>query len=308
MTHSSSLISVIIPCFNQARFLPEAVESVRRQTYAPTEIVVVDDGSTDATPDVARGLAGVRFKRQRNQGPAAARNTGIRESTGGYLLFLDADDRLLPHALEVGMRHLAARPECAFVSGHCRYIDEDGSPGQTPEQPLVEENHYLALLYRNYIWAGSTALHRREPLEAVGAYRPSKVFRGAEDYDLYLRIAGRFPVSCHGEVVSEYRQYSRLGASVSNDPGTMLRATLTALRDQWPRVKGNRDYEQQYVRGVEHKKRLWGGLVLSNLDLRAPDADRRRRAFGWMLLLLRYDPPALFKHIGRGLRRSVPHD
>src|ERR687885_795015 len=112
-----SVVSVVIPCYNQAHFLGEAIESVLAQSYPHFEIVVVDDGSTDNTSEVAARYPGVRCIRQNNQGVAAARNTGIRESNGSYLVFLDADDRLLPEALEVGLEQLKVHPECAFVSG-----------------------------------------------------------------------------------------------------------------------------------------------------------------------------------------------
>src|SRR5215217_7762241 len=93
------LVTVVIPCYNQAHFLKEAIESVLKQSYAHYEIVVVDDGSTDETSEVASSYEGVRLIRQENRGLAEARNTGIKHSEGDFLVFLDADDRLLPEAL-----------------------------------------------------------------------------------------------------------------------------------------------------------------------------------------------------------------
>ena len=90
------LVSVIITSYNQARFLSDAIESVLTQTYSQFEMVVVDDGSTDNASEVVARYPGVRYMRQDNQGLSAARNTGLRESNGAYLVFLDADDRLLP--------------------------------------------------------------------------------------------------------------------------------------------------------------------------------------------------------------------
>src|ERR687890_1245755 len=105
----AGLVSVVIPCYNQAHFLGEAIESVLAQSYKDFEIIVVDDGSPDNTSEVAARYPGVRCVRQENQGLAGARNTGIRESKGEYLVFLDADDRLLAEALEVGVKNLEAR-------------------------------------------------------------------------------------------------------------------------------------------------------------------------------------------------------
>lgn len=305
MNTSPQGISVVIPCYNQARFLAEAIESVLAQTYPHTEIVVIDDGSTDDPAAVVCRYPEVLFSRQENRGPAAARNAGLRASTGQYAVFLDADDRLLPPALGRGLRHLTEHPECAFVSGHCRYIAADGSPMPTPAQPLVESEHYLALLYRNYVWAGSTVLHRRGSLEAVGGYNPLLSVKGVEDYDLYLRIARKFPVFCHGEVVAEYRQYEEYGTNVSGNPGMMMRSALTALRTQRPHVRGNKLYESAYKRGIKHKKEFWGGLLFDQLT-RQFAARQQQQAVGSLLTLLRYDPRSLLRHSLRRLFHAAP--
>src|SRR5919199_424046 len=122
-----SVVSVVIPCYNQAHFLGEAIESVLAQSHPHFEIVVVNDGSTDNTSEVATRYPGVRCIRQDNQGLSAARNSGLARSGGKYVVFLDADDRLLPEALEAGLECLKAHPECAFASGRYRIIAGDGS-------------------------------------------------------------------------------------------------------------------------------------------------------------------------------------
>src|SRR5688572_32861418 len=109
------MISVVIPCYNQAHFLGDAIGSVQAQTVADVDIIVVDDGSTDDSAEVARRL-GARVVSQPNQGQGAARNHGLRYATGEYLVFLDSDDRLLPHAFELGLRHLTERPEIGRAS------------------------------------------------------------------------------------------------------------------------------------------------------------------------------------------------
>src|SRR5215210_7397761 len=118
------LVSVVIPCYNQAHFLDEAIESVLSQSYTNFEVIVVDDGSTDTTSEVASGHAdaGVRLFRQENRGLAGARNRGLAESKGEYVVFLDSDDRLLGEALAVGVRELKSHPGCAFVAGRCTFI------------------------------------------------------------------------------------------------------------------------------------------------------------------------------------------
>src|SRR5215212_4087832 len=123
-------VSVVIPCYNQAHFLPEAIESVLSQSYEEFEVLVVDDGSKDETAQVASQYVStdprVRVIRQENRGLAGARNRGLAEAQGEYVVFLDSDDRLLKEALEVGVRELASHPECAFVSGRCTFRAADG--------------------------------------------------------------------------------------------------------------------------------------------------------------------------------------
>src|SRR5918994_3621037 len=125
----AALVTVVIPCYNQAHFLGEAIESVLSQSYPNFEILVVDDGSTDDTSEVAgRYPQQVRLIRQENRGLAGARNTGIGHARGEYLVFLDADDRLLPEALEAGGGGVEAPPGGAFFSGRRGNIEADRSP------------------------------------------------------------------------------------------------------------------------------------------------------------------------------------
>ena len=101
------LVSVIIPCYNGETFLGKRSRAPLEQTYPRVEIVVVDDGSTDRSPEIAQSFP-VRYIRQQNRGLTASRNLGIGESRGSYIVFLDADDRLMPEAIETGLRVLAS--------------------------------------------------------------------------------------------------------------------------------------------------------------------------------------------------------
>src|ERR1700752_2148656 len=125
-------VSVGIPCQNQARFLGEAIDSALRQTCPPMEVIVVDDGSTDGTASVAQGYAAVKYVRQPNEGAPSARNRGLHSSKGEFVLFLDADDRLLPDALAQGISALGDHPDWALVTGHVRLISATGTPETTP--------------------------------------------------------------------------------------------------------------------------------------------------------------------------------
>jgi glycosyltransferase involved in cell wall biosynthesis len=118
-TELDRLVSVVITVYNGALYLAEAIESVLGQSYSPVQLIVVDDGSTDGSAEIAQSYgSALRFARQENAGPGAARNHAIELATGSYYAFLDADDRFLPGKLERQMQILDAQPEIDMVFGH----------------------------------------------------------------------------------------------------------------------------------------------------------------------------------------------
>jgi glycosyltransferase involved in cell wall biosynthesis len=222
------LLSIVIPCYNQAHYLGEAIASALAQAHPLVEVVVVDDGSSDHTAAVAARHPSVRCLRQPNRGLPAARNAGWRASKGRYVIFLDADDRLLPNAATVGVAALAAHSGAALAAGLERRIAADGSPLSTPRRPRVDTDHYASLVRRCWIVV-ATATYRRDALVAVGGF--DERLRFAEDYDLYLRLAQRFPVVDHYTEVSEYRQHI---GTLSRNIERMLVHTLLVLRRHRP--------------------------------------------------------------------------
>ena len=264
----SGLASVVIPCYNQAHFLHEAIESALAQTYSHREILVVDDGSTDNTAKVTGGYAGVRYVRQKNSGISTARNTGLKQSRGEYLVFLDADDRLLPEALEVGVSCLHQHPSCGFASGHCRNIIADGSLLTIPRQLFVSREHYLELLQGNYIWCPGSVIYRRSTLQVVKGFDPS--LGAGADYDLYLRITREFPVVCHGQVVVDYRLHK---SSMSRDHLAMLREVLKALASQWDFVKRSDHHIAAFEAGRKHWQNHYGCLEMRDRILEVAQAN-----------------------------------
>ncbi|HXH06722.1 MAG TPA: glycosyltransferase, partial [Vicinamibacterales bacterium] len=219
-----ALVSIVIPCHQQARFVAEAVESALAQTWPAVEIIVVDDGSTDGSAEiVARRFPDVRIVRQPRSGVARARNRGLAEARGDFVVFLDADDRLLPAAVETGIAALARVPDAAFASGRFRLIAADGTPVRTKPDGRAPGDPYLALLQANHVSVPAAALFRRAPLVACGGFPAG--LDAAADYALYLRLAARYPVAEHDEVVAEYRHHA---GSMSRDAGRMLRDTLKA--------------------------------------------------------------------------------
>ena len=252
-SRTKTLVSVVIPCYNQANFLGEAIESVLAQTYRHFEIIVIDDGSPDNTAEVAARYPDMRYIRQENQGLSGARNTGFRESHGKYLVFLDADDRLLPGSLQAGINCLHVHPECAFVSGHHRYIKADGSLlNEYPPEP-IDDDHYIALLKRNYIGMHATVMYQRSVFEKVGLFNTS--LKSCEDYEMYLRIAQKFPVYRYKQMVAEYRWHD---ANMTRNSKKMLTFALQSLSSQWEYIKNHPEYIQAYQTGIEFWRDYFG--------------------------------------------------
>jgi len=189
----------VIVCHNQARSLREAVESVLGQTVSDLETIVIDDGSTDESPAVARDYPQVRYLREESRGLAAARNVGIRESSGRYLVFLDADDRLLPHALDAAIEEFRKHPTSGFVFGASRTVLEDGTltPTEVPASP--GQDAYWNLLEQDVVGIHSAVVYRRNLIEAAGGF--DETLAACEDYELYLRIARRWPIHRHATLV-----------------------------------------------------------------------------------------------------------
>jgi glycosyltransferase involved in cell wall biosynthesis len=287
----AELVSVVIPCYHQAQYLGEAIESVLAQTYPHLEVVVVDDGSGDNVGAIASRYPGVRCIREPNSGAAAARNAGIRNSNGDFLVFLDADDRLLPDGVGAGLRALEARPECAAAIGTFRRATFDNRPLETHDQPPVAEHQYEELMRTN--WAGfpARAIYRRSLFEHVRGFDTS--IEGAADFDLNLAVAREFPIASHEALVAEHREHS---SNMSDDAGKMLEQTLIAMRKQKPYLKDG-ERKRAYREGMRNWKRYWGDL----LAVQVREAMRERR-FGEALRgvgkLARYRPGALPGLIG----------
>jgi glycosyltransferase involved in cell wall biosynthesis len=289
------LISVIIPCYNQARFLAEALDSVFAQTHPHIEVIVVDDGSTDHTVEIASGFDRVRCLSVRNRGLAAARNAGLEASKGSYLVFLDADDRLLSNALEDGLNCLKTNAECGFAYGHVRLISSDGSPLSIPNQIAVEADHYLELLRHNYIWTPGAVIYRREAVESVGAF--NVLFNGSADFDLNVRIARLFPVCCNDRPVLEYRRHDE---SMSRDYALMLKAAVSVRCAHRKVVKGSKELEKALQVGIRIAQEDYGEKVIELIGHRL----RERKwgaAISGLLMLLRYYPQGFWKHARRKL-------
>ena len=216
-------VAIVITTFNHARYLGEAIESALRQTCRAAEVIVVDDGSSDDPASVAARYPVTRLIRQDNQGLAATRNTGLHAAAAEYILFLDADDRLLPSAVADGLACFAGAPGCAFVHGAHRRIDEAGAPlGGVRYNPA---GSYAGLLRGNPVAMHATVLYSRDALLQAGGFDAG--LRRCEDYDVYLRLARDGRIASHPGLVAEYRWH---GSNMSHDHGAMLHTVLAVHR------------------------------------------------------------------------------
>lgn len=252
-------VTVVITCYNQAAFLADSIESVSQQGRN-TELIVVDDGSTDDTAAIARRFSGVRYIRQKNQGVSVARNTGLSASKGDHLIFLDADDRLSPNAIEAGMECFRRNPCSGFVVGRYRKIDANGTSISEPNRICGDRDFYSALLKANVVGMLSTVLFKRAALEKVGGFDPR--FRASEDYDILLRMARNCAVNEHDNLVAEYRWHDR---NMSLDYLFMLQDSIDALRAQWPHAKGDPAHRQALKTGIANWRRHYSSLIFSDI-------------------------------------------
>jgi glycosyltransferase involved in cell wall biosynthesis len=294
---SSQLVSVVIPCYNQARFLGQAIESVLAQTCPASQIIVVDDGSVDDTVQVATRYDSVQCLSQPNRGQGAARNEGLAHVTGDYVVFLDSDDRLLPRAFEIALQQFSDHPQSALVAGRCVSIGEDGVRRYTRQQSVVECDHYRILLTRNLILMPGTVMFRTEVVRALGGFKTT--VSGAEDYDLYLRIARHQCIRCHDQVVAEYRQHE---TSTSRQPMLMMRSTLAVMHRQRAVVKGDQSAERALRQGMRNWRHQYGDQLMDTVrkQLRAHEW---RQALSALLGLLHYHPRGFFQHAWRKASR-----
>jgi glycosyltransferase involved in cell wall biosynthesis len=203
-------VSVIVPAYNAAVYLPHAIDSVIAQAFADWEIVVVDDGSTDDTQSVVESyrpaLADkLQYIRQSNQGLPAARNTGIRAARGEFIALLDADDVWLPQRLGRGVQVLDSDPEIGLVHARVARIDTKGMViGQLKVDPRYMSGSIAHHIYiRRAHIVCPTVMFRRRCLDTAGWF--DETMRATEDRDLWFRIALHFKIEFINEILAYYR-------------------------------------------------------------------------------------------------------
>ena len=219
------LVSVVIPTHDRLALLMEAIDSVRAQSYAPIELIVVDDGSTDGTSDRLRAEPGLRLLRIDHNGrPGAVRNAGVAVATGDYLAFLDSDDLWMPDKLALQMELLRASPGTPIVHSRELWL-RDGHPVSQAGQRHRRAGWLFADAVRKCIVGPSTVVLHRAVLREVGGFREDLEI--AEDYELWLRVTARFPVAyCDRPLVTKRAGH---GDQLSERYGQIERFRIDAL-------------------------------------------------------------------------------
>jgi cellulose synthase/poly-beta-1,6-N-acetylglucosamine synthase-like glycosyltransferase len=228
-TQRPPLVSVIIPARNAAKTLDATLWTVRHQTYAHWEAVVVDDGSTDSTAGIAERHhledARIRCVKGRACGVSGARNLGVAASEGSIVAFLDADDLWLPGKLAAHVAFLARQPEVGMSFDRIRFVDEQARLTPVVSTARVHGLHSADLLYENPACTASTLVIRRVVFDQVGGF--DEALHHAEDLELMIRLRATtaWRMEGLGDVLTHYRASSQ-GAS----------AGLQRMQDGWERV------------------------------------------------------------------------
>jgi glycosyltransferase involved in cell wall biosynthesis len=206
------VISIIIPTFNRAEYVVQAVRSVFEQTFADYEVIVVDDGSTDKTNEVLavfKGAPNFQYHYQPNSGRSAARNQGFTLARGHFILFLDSDDLLFPEAL-AQLYEAAQTSDAGMIVGQVQFANEQLKNLWLlkPSREMCHEGRltYPSLITGRYFLLPGAVLLRRKCLQEVAGF--DRTLEPCEDYDFYLRMALRYELTCIGQAVLQYRMHS----------------------------------------------------------------------------------------------------
>jgi glycosyltransferase involved in cell wall biosynthesis len=275
-------VSVIIPNYNHARYISDAIQSALDQTYRPFEIIIVDDGSTDNSREVVAGFGDqVRYIWQENRGLAGARNTGIRAASGELIGLLDADDQWLPNFLDAMISLVGQHPEAAVYYCCACGMDEEGRilPQVFGGPPQPPDNIYQTLLRANYLIPSSMVL-RRSAIVAAGLF--DVLFRRLQDWEFWIRLLkGGNRFIGLADVLVRYRIHA---ATLSADPTSGIRAS-TALA-----VKHFGHDDGLWQTWECEKRRAYGGIYRYHLLTTVQRQDDWERGGAYLRRALQVDP------------------
>jgi glycosyltransferase involved in cell wall biosynthesis len=304
-------VSVIIPTYNVEKYVNEAVDSVFRQTFQDFEIIIVDDGSTDATEQKLNEYNGrIIYMKQANQGPSAARNRGIERASGAFIAFLDADDYWLPTKLNKQVEFARSHPEFGIVTTDIIWFDNERILNRSLKDiyPVKSGRVLKDLLFHNWIGT-SAAMVRRECFNQGIRFDPKHKY--GEDWMLWMQIAARWPIHFIEEVLVYHRLYPEsLSAGNSEAQFENLFNNLETLRRSIPTLGDG------LIRAASYRiswRRGWADIKRIELPAARFKIHKalRYEPFGvkaWALLLIAHFPATslrMARSSVRSLRRLI---
>jgi len=227
--HEGTRVSVVVPSYNHAPFVELTLRSIFRQTFAPAELLVIDDGSTDSSPKIIEPVLHdcpfpCELVARNNRGLSATLNEGFGRTRGKYFAYLGSDDLWLPDFLNARVRTLESRTDAVLAYGHAYFVDEENRiVDSTADWASYADGNVREMLLQTTAPMSPTVLYRRDALEQQRWNEESKL----EDYDLYLRLSTEGPFAFDPQVLSAWRRHS---SNVSWDQALMLEEQLQAQR------------------------------------------------------------------------------
>ena len=320
-----SAVSVVVTTYNQAPYIYEALESVHAQTYAPLEVLVVDDGSTDGTRERIEDFGDrVSPLFQPNQGVAASRNTGVRRARGELIAFLDGDDVWNPEKLAVQVEVAKRNPGSGLVAVDGVEFDATGviRPSlflgdlfdrlYAEDELEITDSFYPELLRGSFIGTMSQVMIPSRVLADVGPSDTS--LRVASDYDLFLRIAAKYPFTCVKQPLVSWRCVETSASGPRHlrfrwgeeDVLVLAKQLREGSPEKGPLIRRelkwrlSRTAQRAYFYGLEHD-RSWARRFLARFFLRHP---RCLHALAYLVALC--VPPGLVHLLAPAVRRVLP--
>ncbi len=309
------VVSVVLPVYNCPRYVGQAIESVLEQTYADFELIVIDDGSTDETPDVLRRYedSRIRLITQANRGLATTLNRGIELARGRYIARQDQDDICFPDRLARQVTFLDANPACALLGTWAEIWIEDAKTDRAHRHPSDNPTLQFELLLNNP-FVHSSVMLRRAALAEVGGYSTDHGRQPPEDYELWSRIARQFEVANIPEILHAYREIQGSMSRIGPSPFMNHLVTICAENIAWaaglepshPQVVNiaalmhNADHRVQDPPDFVEMRRI---LVRAAARVAPEEGQRFARQAGQRIDSLRHR--SWERRYGRGWRRQV---
>ena len=288
------LFSAIIPAYNRAAFVGQAIDSALNQ-HVLTEVIVVDDESTDETPAVCAAFGErILYVRQPNRREGAARNAGAARARGTYFAFLDSDDFWLPGKLEGDLSRFEQPDRPALVYSRGRNVDPDG---RTIGERKLEhpQGDVFWPLAREAFMPMSTVAVRADAFRSCGGFVEDRDLSGTADWELWIRLAARWPVGFVPQTATCIRVHPR---NMSADPGWMERAMLSGVQHalQDPVVASRARGRERFIRAC----------MYVTIALNAYGNGRRARSWMWLArALMSWPPQALDTRFSGAVARSL---